>query len=77
MLTESFDQIEKGRARSTRSDGELDTGGPILTKLPRDADDRNRTSSLAFTGNKFVFCAVSSSQGIAYPYIALDMPIAE
>ena len=45
----------------------LDTGVLVLPKLPRDAGDRNRTSPFAFTGNKFEFRAVSSSQSIALP----------
>ena len=41
----------------------------VLPTLPRDAGDRNRTSPFAFTGNKFEFRAVSSSQSIAMPNI--------
>jgi glutamine synthetase len=77
MLTDIFEQIEKGGAKSTKSGGELDTGVPILPKLPRDAGDRNRTSPFAFTGNKFEFRAVSSNQSIAYPNIALNMAVTE
>jgi glutamine synthetase len=77
MLTDIFEQIEKGGAKSTKSGGELDTGVAILPKLPRDAGDRNRTSPFAFTGNKFEFRAVSSNQSIAYPNIALNMAVTE
>ena len=49
----------------------------MLPKLPRDAGDRNRTSPFAFTGNKFEFRAVSSSQSIALPNIALNVAVAE
>src|SRR5207344_3160678 len=77
MLTDIFEQIEKGGAKSTKSGGELDTGVLVLPKLPRDAGDRNRTSPLAFTGNKFEFRAVSSRQSIAYPNIALNMAVTE
>jgi glutamine synthetase len=77
MLTDIFDQIEKGGAKSTKSGGELDTGVMVLPKLPRDAGDRNRTSPFAFTGNKFEFRAVSSGQSIAYPNIALNMAVTE
>ncbi|HVH26579.1 MAG TPA: glutamine synthetase III [Vicinamibacterales bacterium] len=77
MLTDIFEQIEKGGAKSTKSGGELDTGVSILPKLPRDAGDRNRTSPFAFTGNKFEFRAVSSNQSIAYPNIALNMAVTE
>src|SRR5205814_8765296 len=73
MLTDIFEQIEKGGAKSTKHGGELDTGVMVLPKLPRDAGDRNRTSPFAFTGNKFEFRAVSSNQSIAYPNIALNV----
>jgi glutamine synthetase len=77
MLTDIFEQIEKGGAKSTKSGGELDTGVSILPKLPRDAGDRNRTSPFAFTGNKFEFRAVGSNASIAYPNIALNVAVAE
>ncbi len=77
MLTDIFEQIEKGGAKSTKHGGELDTGVIVLPKLPRDAGDRNRTSPFAFTGNKFEFRAVSSNQSIAYPNIALNVAVAE
>ena len=77
MLTDIFEQIEKGGARSTKQGGHLDTGVLVLPKLPRDAGDRNRTSPFAFTGNKFEFRAVSSGQSIAYPNIALNMAVTE
>src|SRR6266576_6615311 len=77
MLTDIFEQIEKGGAKSTKHGGELDTGVLVLPKLPRDAGDRNRTSPFAFTGNKLKFRAVSSNQSIAYPNIALNVAVTE
>src|SRR5215813_2097738 len=77
MLTDIYDQIEKGGAKSTKHGGELDTGVLVLPKLPRDAGDRNRTSPFAFTGNKFEFRAVSSNQSIAMPNIALNVAVCE
>src|SRR6187397_2604075 len=77
MLTDIFEQIEKGGAKSPKSGGELDTGVMVLPKLPRDSGDRNRTSPFAFTGNKFEFRAVSSGQSIAYPNIALNVAVTE
>ena len=77
MLTDIFEQIEKGGAKSTKHGGMLDTGVLVLPKLPRDAGDRNRTSPFAFTGNKFEFRAVSSNQSVAYPNIALNMAVTE
>src|SRR3954466_12987445 len=77
LLTDIFEQIEKGGAKSTKQGGMLDTGVIALPKLPRDAGDRNRTSPFAFTGNKFEFRAVSSNQSIGYPNIALNIAVTE
>ncbi|PYR40539.1 MAG: glutamine synthetase type III, partial [Acidobacteria bacterium] len=77
MLTDIFEQIEKGGAKSSKHGGELDTGVLALPKLPRDPGDRNRTSPFAFTGNKFEFRAVSSNQSIAMPNIALNLAVTE
>jgi glutamine synthetase len=77
MLTDIFEQIEKGGAKRTKSGGILDTGVSVLPKLPRDAGDRNRTSPFAFTGNKFEFRAVSANQSIAFPNISLNVAMTE
>src|SRR6187399_674587 len=77
MLTDIFEQLEKGSAKTTKQGGILDTGVSVLPKLPRDAGDRNRTSPFAFTGNKFEFRAVSAGQSIAFPNIALNVAVAE
>ena len=77
MLTDIFEQIEKGSAKSTKQGGTLDVGVSVLPKLPRDAGDRNRTSPFAFTGNKFEFRAVSSGQNISFPNTALNAAMAD
>ncbi len=77
MLTDVFEQIEQGGAKSSKQGGELETGVTVLPKLPRDSGDRNRTSPFAFTGNKFEFRAVSSGQSIGYPNIALNIAVTE
>src|SRR3954470_2378723 len=77
MLTDIFEQIEKGSAKSSKHGGVLDTGVMVLPKLPRDAGDRNRTSPFAFTGNKFEFRAVSSGQNIAFPNTLLNAAMAD
>ncbi len=77
QLTEIFEQIERGAVRQARVHGLLDTGVSVLPKLLRHAGDRNRTSPLAFTGNKFEFRAVSSNQSIALPNIALNLAVTE
>jgi len=77
MLTDIFEQIEKGGAKSTKLGGLLDIGVSVLPKLPRDAGDRNRTSPFAFTGNKFEFRAVGSTQNVAFPTTCLNVAVAE
>jgi glutamine synthetase len=77
VLTNLFEQLEKGKVKNVIKGGELDTGVHFLPKLPRDAGDRNRTSPFAFTGNKFEFRAVSSGQSIAMPNICLNVAVAD
>jgi glutamine synthetase len=77
MLTDIFEQLEKGAAKSTKQGGTLDIGVSVLPKLPRDAGDRNRTSPFAFTGNKFEFRAVSSGQSISFPNTVLNAAMAD
>ncbi len=52
-------------------------GVDVMPSIPRDTTDRNRTSPLAFTGNKFEFRMPGSSQSIAGPNIALNTIMAE
>jgi glutamine synthetase len=77
QLTDVFEQIKAGGAKSSKSKGVLDIGVDTLPKLPKDPGDRNRTSPFAFCGNRFEFRAVGGSQSIAGPLIALNTAIAE
>jgi glutamine synthetase len=77
MLTDVLEQVESGTAKTSKSGGVLDIGVSVLPKLPRDAGDRNRTSPFAFTGNKFEFRAVGSSQNVAFPAVCLNVAVAE
>ena len=52
-------------------------GVDVLPSIPKDTTDRNRTSPLAFTGNKFEFRMVGSSQSVAGPNIVLNTIMAE
>ncbi|MDR2442052.1 MAG: glutamine synthetase III [Deltaproteobacteria bacterium] len=56
--------------------GAMTPGISALAPVARDITDRNRTSPFAFTGNKFEFRAVGSSQSIAPPNIALNASVA-
>ena len=77
QLADVFEQIEKGKATSSKSTGTLTVGVDTLPSLPKHAGDRTRTSPFAFTGNKFEFRAVGSSQSIAGPLVALNTIMAE
>ena len=77
MLTDILAQIEKGQPKRTIRGGTLDLGARTLPQLPRHSGDRNRTSPFAFTGNKFEFRAVGSSQSIAWPNTVLNTIVAE
>ena len=69
--------IETGEATSSIRGGRLMTGASTLPDFSKDATDRNRTSPFAFTGNKFEFRMVGSSDSIAAPNIVLDTIVAE
>ncbi len=70
--------LVEGRApKSSASGKELRLGVNTLPPLPRDQSDRNRTSPFAFTGNKFEFRAVGSSQSVAWPNTILNTIVAE
>ena len=77
QLTDIFEQIQTGGAKASKHGGHIEVGVSMLPKLPRDAGDRNRTSPFAFTGNKFEFRAVGSSQSIAGPNTVLNTIVAE
>lgn len=77
MLADIVEQLESGAAKSTMKGGKLDLGAKALPQLPKDTGDRNRTSPFAFTGNKFEFRAVGSSQAVAWPTTVLNTMVAE
>ena len=60
-----------------RKKGKLRIGVDVLPAIPQDTTDRNRTSPVAFTGNKFEFRMPGSSQSISGPNIALNALMAE
>jgi glutamine synthetase len=77
QLTDVFEQLKKGSAKSSKKSGTMHLGVDTLPILPKDAGDRNRTSPFAFTGNKFEYRAVASNQSIAAPLAALNTIMAE
>ena len=66
-LEKVFAAIESGKAERSKPGSFLGLGTPVLPPLPLHGGDRNRTSPFAFTGNKFEFRALGSSQSLALP----------
>ena len=69
--------IETGEATRSKRGGKLKTGVSTLPEFEKDATDRNRTSPFAFTGNKFEFRMVGSSDSMASPNTTLNTIVAE
>jgi len=76
-LTEILEKLAKGQKVSNKAAQFLQVGVDTLPAIPRDNTDRNRTSPFAFTGNKFEFRMVGSSQSIAGTNVALNTITAE
>lgn len=78
QLEDVVDQLcSTGEATHSKSGGTLKTGVKTLPDLFKDATDRNRTSPFAFTGNKFEFRMVGSSDSISTPNVVLNTITAE
>lgn len=75
-LTEIMEAICKGEAPTSRQDS-LHVGVDVLPPIPLHSGDRNRTSPMAFTGNRFEFRAVGSNSSIAGPLVVLNTIMAE
>ena len=76
-LAEVLDCIEKGKSYDASGAGRMDIGVSVLPAIPKDSTDRNRTSPFAFTGNKFEYRSVGSSQSIAGPNTVINTIMAE
>ena len=77
QLTDIIEQIKKGGAKRSAVKSQVKLGVDTLPTLPKDTSDRNRTSPFAFTGNKFEFRGVGSSQTCAWPMTILNTIVAE
>ena len=77
QLTDIFEQLAKGGAKTSKQGGELKLGVSSLPELPKDCTDRNRTSPFAFTGNKFEFRMVGSAQSTAGPNFVVNTIVAD
>ena len=72
-----IDSIVNDTGYTEKSKSTLRIGVDVLPPIPRDTTDRNRTSPVAFTGNKFEFRMPGSSQSIAGPTTVLNTIIAD
>ena len=76
-LTAVVESIINGTNYTDPEKSVMRIGVDVLPAIPKDTTDRNRTSPLAFTGNKFELRMLGSSQSIAGPNIALNTIMAE
>jgi len=77
MLTTMIEDIVAGRTGTSADAAMIKLGVAKLPEIAQDNTDRNRTSPFAFTGAKFEFRAVGSSQSIAFPVMLLNAVAAE
>ncbi len=76
-LTAVLEALEEDKPYEGAEKTVLKLGVKVLPKFPRDTTDRNRTSPFAFTGNKFEFRMLGSSNSIACTNIMLNTAVAE
>jgi glutamine synthetase len=76
-LTAILDSIESGKPYAQKDKVFMEIGSDVLPRFPKDTTDRNRTSPFAFTGNKFEFRMVGSSDSIACPNMMLNTIVAD
>ncbi|MDQ7094537.1 glutamine synthetase III [Desulfosporosinus sp. PR] len=77
QLTDIFNQLQNGGLKRSLQGDKLLSGVETLPAFLRDSTDRNRTSPFAFTGNKFEFRMVASSQSVSGPNVVLNLIVAE
>jgi glutamine synthetase len=76
FLTNVIEAIASGKVAESAKDAMINMGVDRLPEISKDVTDRNRTSPFAFTGNKFEFRAVGSSQSIAFPVMLVNAAVA-
>ncbi len=77
QLEKVFNDIKAGELLGSDNGGVMDLGLAQILNFDRDPGDRNRTSPFAFTGNRFEFRAVGSSQSVSGPLIAMNTMLAD
>ena len=76
-LTAVLESIEGDKPYSAAEKSQMKLGVHVLPRFAKDSTDRNRTSPFAFTGNKFEFRMLGSSNSIACANIMLNASVAE
>ena len=76
-LEEIIDSIVNDHAYVKKAGGKMNLGISSIPVFEKDTTDRNRTSPFAFTGNKFEFRMLGSSQNIAMPNVILNTAVAK
>ncbi|HWQ06845.1 MAG TPA: glutamine synthetase type III, partial [Feifaniaceae bacterium] len=76
-LFEILEAIDTGAAYGAREKTQMKVGVHVIPHFPKDTTDRNRTSSFAFTGNKFEFRMLGSSQSVSDANMVINTAVAE
>ncbi|MCH5161063.1 MAG: glutamine synthetase III [Clostridiales bacterium] len=76
-ITDLLETISSGKEYSNRTGNKLSTGVESVPVIYEDTTDRNRTSPVAFTGNKFEFRSLGSSFNIACTNIMINAAVAD
>ena len=77
QLEKVYADIKEGKLTGSTDGGAMDSGLSQILNFDRDPGDRNRTSPFAFTGNRFEFRAVGSSQSVSGPLVAMNTMLAD
>ena len=77
LLFKVMESVATGKSLTGTEKGVIKIGASTLPHLPKDSTDRNRTSPFAFTGNKFEFRMVGSSQSISGPNFVINTIVAK
>lgn len=75
-LNEILESISTGKSIGRKTKDSLKLGVHVLPEFPKDTSDRNRTSPIAFTGNKFEFRMPGSSFSVSGPVVVLNTAVA-
>ena len=76
-ITDLLETISSGKEYSNRKGNKLSTGVESVPEIYEDTTDRNRTSPVAFTGNKFEFRSLGSSFNIACTNVMINAAVAD